>query len=91
MRDAAASQPREGAGLHPDGARLVSGGDLGGELLVWDLSTGRIQGGVPSAKSVQSVVVSPDGARIAALSKCILPLTESGGTTVSSRVGLIAV
>jgi WD40 repeat protein len=50
----------------PDGARLVSGGDLGGELLVWDLSTGRITGRVPSGKQVPSLAVSPDGARIAA-------------------------
>jgi WD40 repeat protein len=50
----------------PDGARLVSGGNLGGELPVWDLSTGRIQRRVPSRKSVRSVAVSPDGARIAA-------------------------
>jgi WD40 repeat protein/predicted Ser/Thr protein kinase len=50
----------------PDGTRLVSGGDLGGELLVWDLSTGRIQGRVRSRTSVGPVAVSPDGARIAA-------------------------
>ncbi len=50
----------------PDGARLVSGGVLGGELLVWDLSTGHIRGRVPSAKYVWSIAVSPDGARIAA-------------------------
>jgi WD40 repeat protein/predicted Ser/Thr protein kinase len=49
----------------PDGARLVSGGDFGGKLLVWDLSTGRIQGRVPSVYNVQSLAVSPDGARIA--------------------------
>jgi WD40 repeat protein/predicted Ser/Thr protein kinase len=51
----------------PDGARLVSGGDFGRELLVWDLSTGR-QGRLPVGKSVRSVAVavSPDGAQIAA-------------------------
>ncbi len=50
----------------PDSARLVGGGDLGGELVVWDLSTGRRKGRVPSGESVHSVAVSPDGARIAA-------------------------
>jgi WD40 repeat protein len=49
----------------PDGARLVSGGDLGGELLVWDLSTGRIQGRVPSSDSVPSFALSNDGTRLA--------------------------
>jgi WD40 repeat protein/predicted Ser/Thr protein kinase len=49
----------------PDGARLVSGGDLGGELLLWDLSTGCVQDRVPSGKIVWSVAMSPDGARIA--------------------------
>jgi WD40 repeat protein/predicted Ser/Thr protein kinase len=50
----------------PDGTRLVSGGDLGGKLLVWDQWTRRILGRVPVGKSVHSVAVSPDGARIAA-------------------------
>jgi WD40 repeat protein/predicted Ser/Thr protein kinase len=54
----------------PDGARLVSGADVtgepGGELLVWDVSTGRRKGRVPSRKFVWSAAVSPDGARIAA-------------------------
>jgi WD40 repeat protein len=49
----------------PDGARLVSGGDLGGELLVWDGATGQKQGRVESGKSVRHLAVSPDGARIA--------------------------
>jgi WD40 repeat protein/predicted Ser/Thr protein kinase len=50
----------------PDGARLLSGGEFGGKLLVWDLSTGRIKGRVASAKIVPSLAVRPDGARIAA-------------------------
>jgi WD40 repeat protein len=50
----------------PDGARLVSSGDLGGKLLVWDLFTGRMQGKVPSRTSMGPVAVSPDGARLAA-------------------------
>jgi eukaryotic-like serine/threonine-protein kinase len=49
----------------PDGTRLVSGGDLNGELLVWDVSTAQIQGRVTSGKSVRSLAVSPDGTRIA--------------------------
>src|SRR5262249_48339830 len=43
-----------------------SGGDLGGELLVWDVAAGQIQGRVPSGKSVRSLAVSPDGTRTAA-------------------------
>jgi WD40 repeat protein len=50
----------------PDGTRLVSGGNLDGELLIWDPSTGHIQGRVASSKSVRSLAVSPDGTRIAA-------------------------
>src|SRR5262249_51534890 len=50
----------------PDGTRLVSGGDLDGELLVWDVLTGQIQGRVASGKRVRSLAVSPDGARVAA-------------------------
>jgi WD40 repeat protein/predicted Ser/Thr protein kinase len=50
----------------PDGTRLVSGGDLGGELLVWDVRAARVRGRVASGKSVWSLAVSPDGARIAA-------------------------
>ncbi len=49
----------------PDGTRLLSGGDLNGELLVWDLSTGRIQSRMASGKSVRSLAVSPDGHRVA--------------------------
>jgi eukaryotic-like serine/threonine-protein kinase len=47
-----------------DGTRLVSGGTVGGALLVWDLSTGR-QSRLVSAGRVDSIAVSPDGARIA--------------------------
>jgi WD40 repeat protein len=50
----------------PDGARLVSGGDDDGELLVWDLSNGRISRRVTTGARVESVAVSRDGARIAA-------------------------
>jgi WD40 repeat protein len=50
----------------PDGTRLVSGGNLDGGLLIWDSSTGHIQGRVASGKSVRSLAVSPDGTRIAA-------------------------
>jgi WD40 repeat protein len=50
----------------PDGTRLISGGDLDGNLLVWDMTTGQIQGRVASGQSVRSVAVSPDGSRIAA-------------------------
>jgi WD40 repeat protein len=50
----------------PDGARLFSGGDNGGKLLVWDLSIGRTQGRVLSGGFVESLAVSPDGTRIAA-------------------------
>jgi WD40 repeat protein/tRNA A-37 threonylcarbamoyl transferase component Bud32 len=50
----------------PDGARLLSGGDEGGELLDWDLSNARISRRVTSGARVESVAVSPDGARIAA-------------------------
>jgi WD40 repeat protein/predicted Ser/Thr protein kinase len=50
----------------PDGARLVSGGDPSGEPLVWDLSTGRVQGRMASGVNLRgSVAVRPDGARIA--------------------------
>ncbi len=45
----------------PDGAQLSSRGAPGEDLVVWDLSTGRIQARVPSASAVQSVAVSPDG------------------------------
>src|SRR5262249_34066690 len=50
----------------PDGTRLVSGGDLDGELLVWNVTTGQIQNRVASGKRVRSLAVSPDGARVAA-------------------------
>src|SRR5262249_22265694 len=45
--------------------RVVGGGDLGGELFVWDVATGRPQGPVSSGKSVRSLAISPDGTRIA--------------------------
>jgi WD40 repeat protein/predicted Ser/Thr protein kinase len=49
----------------PDGTRLVSGGDLGGELLTWDVATGHIQSRMEAAKSVRFLAVSPDGNRVA--------------------------
>jgi WD40 repeat protein len=50
----------------PDSARLVSGGDASGAPLVWDLSSGRFQGRMASGVNLRgSVVVRPDGARIA--------------------------
>jgi WD40 repeat protein/predicted Ser/Thr protein kinase len=49
----------------PDGTRLVSGGDLGGQLFVWDVSTGLLQRRLASGQRVRSLAVSPDGARVA--------------------------
>src|SRR5262249_39676420 len=49
----------------PDGTRLLSGGDLVGELLVWEVATGRRVGRLTSARSVRSLAVSPDGTRVA--------------------------
>src|SRR5262249_5003131 len=43
----------------------VSGGEFNGELPVWNVSTGHIQGRVASGNSVRSVALSPDGTRIA--------------------------
>jgi WD40 repeat protein/predicted Ser/Thr protein kinase len=50
----------------PNGTRLVSGGDLNGELLLWDPATAQIQGRVAAGKGVRSLAISPDGTRIAA-------------------------
>jgi WD40 repeat protein len=51
----------------PDGSRLVSGGDFGGGLLLWDVSTRQVRDWARGAgESVWSLAVSPDGARIAA-------------------------
>jgi WD40 repeat protein/predicted Ser/Thr protein kinase len=50
----------------PDGTRLVSGGDLGGQLLVWDVWTGQIRHEVAAARQVRYLAVSLDGARVAA-------------------------
>jgi WD40 repeat protein len=50
----------------PDGTRLVTGGDLNGQLLVWDVATGQIRRRVASGQQVRSIAVSPDGSRIAA-------------------------
>jgi WD40 repeat protein/predicted Ser/Thr protein kinase len=49
----------------PDGTRLVSGGDLKGELLVWDVATGQIHGRAAAGTQVRSLAVSSDGTRIA--------------------------
>jgi WD40 repeat protein/predicted Ser/Thr protein kinase len=79
----------------PDGTRLVSGGDLGGELLVWDASTGQIQGRVASGKSVRHLAVSPDGARIASGSfdpkgdwRISISDVATGGTQPGDRPGV---
>ncbi len=50
----------------PDGTRLVSGGEIGGEMLVWDVATGHIRRRIESGKSVRSLAISPDGATLAA-------------------------
>src|SRR5262249_35349510 len=47
----------------PDGTRLLSNGDRA--VLVWDLSTGRIQGRLDYGKAVMFLAVSPDGTRLA--------------------------
>ena len=47
----------------PDGTRLLSNGH--DELLVWDVSTRRIQGRLPYGMDVLSLAVSPDGTRVA--------------------------
>jgi WD40 repeat protein/predicted Ser/Thr protein kinase len=50
----------------PDGTWLISGGDFAEGPLLWDVATGQIRGRVRGVgKSVQSLAVSPDGARIA--------------------------
>jgi WD40 repeat protein/predicted Ser/Thr protein kinase len=50
----------------PDGTWLVSGGTFEGGPLLWDVATGQRRGRVPgSSKSVRSLAVSPDGARVA--------------------------
>jgi WD40 repeat protein len=43
----------------------VTGGDLGGQLLVWDVSTGQISRPLASGQQVRSLAVSPDGVRVA--------------------------
>jgi WD40 repeat protein/predicted Ser/Thr protein kinase len=52
----------------PDGSWLVSGCGGDGSLFVWNAATGRLEHELkgPATTAVQTVVVSPDGTRIAA-------------------------
>jgi WD40 repeat protein len=50
----------------PDGTRIISGGDLKGELVVWNAATGQVQHPIALGKRVRSLAISPDGTRVAA-------------------------
>jgi WD40 repeat protein len=51
----------------PDGRWLVTGGDGDDRLRIWDTATARVRKELPGpGPSVRNVVVSPDGARVAA-------------------------
>jgi WD40 repeat protein/predicted Ser/Thr protein kinase len=68
--EACATLPQPGVvrtlAFGPDGTWLVAGGDFEGELLLWDVATGRIRRRVAVAgKRVKSLAVSPDGASVA--------------------------
>jgi WD40 repeat protein/predicted Ser/Thr protein kinase len=50
----------------PDGRWLVSAGDVDTRLRVWDMATARLRKEIPGpGRSIRSVIVSPDGARVA--------------------------
>jgi WD40 repeat protein len=51
----------------PDGEWLVTGGDGDDRLRIWDVATAQLRKELPGlGPSIRSVVVSPDGARVAA-------------------------
>jgi WD40 repeat protein len=51
----------------PDGTWLVTGTDADNRLRLWDVAIGRIRKEIPlSAGGIRSVIVSPDGSRVAA-------------------------
>jgi WD40 repeat protein len=79
----------------PDGAWLVCGGNFDHELVIWDVATGRVRDRIRGAgNSVRSLVVSPDGTRIASGSfeggtECVMSVADvATGRTVATGRGL---
>jgi WD40 repeat protein len=76
--------------LSPDGKVLASGGgnSQGGELKLWDAATGRLLATLPGYKdSLEGLVFSPDGRRLASAGSALQVWDVAAGTEVAALKG----